>query len=35
MMDRDTAKHEESYSKNKFEELVLLFGFIKRIPTDV
>ena len=29
MMDRGTApKHEEFYSKNKFEKLVYLFGFI-------
>jgi len=31
MMDRGMPKHVEFYSKNKFEELVHLVGFIIRI----
>jgi hypothetical protein len=34
MMDKKTfPKHVEFYSKNKFEKLVHLSGFILRIPT--
>ena len=31
---RNCPKHVEFYSKNKFEKLVHLVGFIKRIPLD-
>jgi len=31
MMDRYCPKNVQSYSKNKFQELVLIFGFTKRI----
>ena len=34
MMDRNCPKHVEFYSKNKFEKLVHLVGFIVRIYHD-
>jgi len=35
MMDRETVpKHVKFYSKTKFEKLVYIFGFIKRIYHD-
>jgi len=32
---RNCPKHVESYSKNKFEKLVLLVGFIIRIQSTI
>ena len=34
-MDRDTVRNMESYSKNKFENLVLLVGFIVGIKVHL
>ena len=34
MMDRETVRNTEFYSKNKFEKLVQLVGFIIRIYRD-
>jgi len=34
MMDRVTVQNKQFYSKNKFEKLVHLVGFIKRIYHD-
>jgi len=34
MMDRGTVRNIEFYSKNKFESLVHIFGFIIRIYHD-